>query len=120
MFDVIPTCFKICLMLRNVVRNIFSARRRRASLMYCDGVVPVSCLNRWRKRDGDRFTSTASVGMSHAAAVSAFIFEMITSILRSIVMRPRNEECVRVLVTTCVCLARPRIFAAYASMNGHF
>ena len=88
-----PTCFKICLMLRNVVRNIFSALCNRQSLRYWAAVIPVSCLKRWRKREGDRFTSTASVGVSHEAAVSFFIFEMMSSILRSIVMRPRYEEC---------------------------
>jgi len=80
-------------MLKNVVRNIFSAFTSRRSLRYCAGVVPVSCLNRCRKRDGDRLTSTASVEMSHGAAVSFLNFEMMISILRSIVMRPRNEEC---------------------------
>lgn len=80
-------------MLRNVVRNIFSALLSRKSFRYWAGVVPVSCLNRWRKRDGDRLTITASVLLSHGAAVSFLIFEMMSSILRSIVMRPRDEEC---------------------------
>ena len=92
-FDVMPTCFRICLIVRNVVRNIFSALRSRQSFRYWAGLVPVSCLKRCRKRDGERFTSTASVAVSHGAAVSAFIFEMMSSILRSTVMRPRNEEC---------------------------
>ena len=79
-------------MVRNVVRNILSALISRTSLMYWAGVVAGYCLNRWRKREGDRFKSAASPGVFNGAAVSFFIFEMMSSILRSIVMRPRNEE----------------------------
>jgi len=86
-FEPRPTCFTISLTVRNVVRNIPSAFRRRKSLRYCAGLVPVSCLKRCRKRDGDRLTMLASVAVSHEREVSASISEMTSSILRSIVMR---------------------------------
>ena len=91
-FEPRPTCFTISLTVRNVVRSIASALCRRKSLRYCAGLVPVSCLKRWRKRDGERLTMLASVAVSHEREVSASISEMTSSILRSIVMRPLKRR----------------------------
>src|SRR5215212_4551848 len=90
--DVSPDSLITSLIERNVVRNRNSARCKRSSRKYWLMVWPVSALNRWRKRDAERFTSAASSAVSHAREKSVSICEITSSTLRSIVMRTRNED----------------------------
>lgn len=67
-----------------VVRSRVAALLNRIALRYCAGVVPVSCLNRCRRRELERFTRSASSEVSHDFVGLASKLEMTTSILRSI------------------------------------
>jgi len=67
-----------------VVLSKVAALFNRTAFKYCAGVVPVSCLNKWRRREPERLTRSASSVVSHAFEGWASMLEMTTSILRSI------------------------------------
>jgi len=67
---------------RKVVLSKTSARRNRTAFKYWLKALPVSCLKRWRRRDGERWTNRANSDGWHVPG-SLSILETTSMILRS-------------------------------------